>query len=108
MTLEVLGVRQLSTAYRTICDCMVLCQPGFVPAVSIFVLATHWSTTLMAKETGLNPMAISRIWCAFGLKPHLVDTFKLSTDPHFIENVHDIVGLHMSPPGKALVLCVDE
>ncbi len=70
--------------------------------------ATHWSTTLMAKETGLNPMAISRIWRAFGLKPHLVDTFKLSTDPHFIEKVHDIVGLYMSPPDKALVLCVDE
>lgn len=70
--------------------------------------ATHWSTTLMADETGLNAMAISRIWRAFGLKPHLHDTFKLSTDPHFVEKVHDIVGLYMNPPDKALVLCVDE
>ncbi len=70
--------------------------------------ATHWSTTLMAKETQLNPMAISRIWRAFGLKPHRLDTFKLSTDRHFVDKVHDIVGLYMSPPDKALVLCVDE
>lgn len=70
--------------------------------------ATHWSTTLMGEETGLNAMAISRIWRAFGLKPHKLDTFKLSTDPHFVDKVHDIVGLYMSPPDKALVLCVDE
>ena len=70
--------------------------------------ATHWSTTLMARETGLNAMAISRIWRAFGLKPHRLDTFKLSTDPHFIDKVHDIVGLYMQPPDRALVLCVDE
>lgn len=70
--------------------------------------ATHWSTTLMAKEVGLNAMAISRIWRAFGLKPHRLETFKLSTDPHFVAKVHDIVGLYMSPPDKALVLCVDE
>ena len=70
--------------------------------------ARHWSTTLMAEETQLNAMAISRIWRAFGLKPHRLDTFKLSTDPHFIEKVHDIVGLYMSPPDKAMVLCVDE
>lgn len=70
--------------------------------------ATHWSTTLMAEETQLNAMAISRIWRAFGLKPHRLETFKLSTDPHFIDKVHDIVGLYMSPPDKALVLCVDE
>jgi transposase len=70
--------------------------------------STHWSTTLMAEETGLNAMAISRIWRAFGLKPHRLETFKLSTDPHFVEKVHDIVGLYMSPPDKALVLCVDE
>jgi len=70
--------------------------------------ATHWSTTLMARETGLNAMAISRIWRAFGLKPHRLETFKLSTDPHFVAKVHDIVGLYMSPPDKALVLCVDE
>lgn len=70
--------------------------------------ATHWSTTLMAKETGLNAMSISRIWRAFGLKPHRLETFKLSTDPHFIAKVHDIVGLYMDPPDRALVLCVDE
>ena len=70
--------------------------------------ATHGSTTLMAKETGLNAMAISRIWRAFGLKPHRLETFKLSTDPHFVEKVHDIVGLYLRPPERALVLCVDE
>lgn len=70
--------------------------------------ATHWSTTLMAKETGLYPTAISRIWRAFGLKPHLQETFKLSTDPHFVAKVRDIVGLYLAPPERALVLCVDE
>ena len=70
--------------------------------------ATHWSTTLMAEETDLNAMAVSRIWRAFGLKPHRLETFKLSTDPHFVEKMHDIVGLHMSPPDRAMVLCVDE
>lgn len=70
--------------------------------------ATHWSTTLMAKEAGLNAMAVSRIWRAFGLKPHRLETFKLSTDPHFVAKVRDIVGLYMHPPDRALVLCVDE
>ena len=70
--------------------------------------ATHWSTSLMAKETGLSAMSVSRIWRAFGLKPHRHDTFKLSTDPHFVAKVHDIVGLYMNPPTKAMVLCVDE
>lgn len=70
--------------------------------------ATHWSTTLMAEATGLNAMAVSRIWRAFGLKPHRLDTFKLSTDPHFIDKVHDIVGLYMDPPDRAMVLAVDE
>lgn len=70
--------------------------------------ATHWSTTLMAEETGLNAMAISRIWRAFGLKPHRLETFKLSKDPHFVAKIHDIVGLYMNPPDRALVLCVDE
>lgn len=67
--------------------------------------ATHWSTTLMAKETGLNAVAISRIWRAFGLKPHRLETFKLSTDPHFIEKVHDIVALYM-PLQTGHWLCV--
>lgn len=70
--------------------------------------ATHWSTTSMAKAAGLNAMAISRIWRAFGLKPHRLDTFKLSTDPNFIDKVHDVVGLYMNPPDRALVLAVDE
>ncbi|WP_029889404.1 IS630 family transposase [Polycyclovorans algicola] len=70
--------------------------------------ATHWSTTLMAEETALNAMAVSRIWRAFGLKPHRLETFKLSTDPHFVDKVHDIVGLYLNPPDRALVLCVDE
>jgi transposase len=70
--------------------------------------ATHWSTRSMARETGMSQSAISRIWRAFGLKPHLVDTFKLSPDPLFVEKVRDIVGLYVNPPDAALVLCVDE
>lgn len=62
----------------------------------------------MAEATGLYPTAISRIWRAFGLKPHLQKTFKLSSDPHFVAKVRDIVGLYMAPPARALVLCVDE
>lgn len=70
--------------------------------------ATHWSTRSMAKTMDMSQSAISRIWRAFGLKPHLVDTFKLSNDPLFIEKVRDIVGLYLNPPEAALVLCVDE
>ncbi len=70
--------------------------------------ATHWSTRLMAKATGLNQSAIFRIWQAFGLQPHRTETFKLSSDPLFIDKVRDIVGLYMSPPTRAVVLCVDE
>lgn len=70
--------------------------------------ATHWSTRSMAREVGLSQSAISRIWRTFGLKPHLVDTFKLSKDPQFIEKVRDVVGLYLAPPEHALVLCVDE
>ena len=62
----------------------------------------------MAASTGLTQSAISRIWRAFGLKPHLVDRFKLSPDPLFIEKVRDIVGLYVNPPDAAVVLCVDE
>lgn len=69
---------------------------------------THWSRRLMAKEVGLSPDTIGRIWRAFGLKPHLQETFKLSPDPLFIEKVRDVVGLYMSPPDNAVVLCVDE
>jgi transposase len=69
---------------------------------------SHWSTRAMAAETGLSQSSVSRIWRAFGLKPHVVETWKLSTDPEFIGKVRDIVGLYMSPPENALVLCVDE
>ena len=62
----------------------------------------------MAKATGLNQSAIFRIWRAFGLQPHRAETFKLSTDPLFIDKVRDIVGLYLRPPTRAVVLCVDE
>lgn len=70
--------------------------------------ATHWSTRAMAKRCGLSQSAVSRIWRAFALQPHRVETFKLSKDPLFIEKVRDVVGLYLNPPDKALVLCVDE
>src|SRR2546421_12847746 len=70
--------------------------------------ATHWSTRSMAAATGMSQTAISRIWRAFGLKPHQVETFKLSPDPQFIDKVRDIVGLYLNPPEAAVVLCVDE
>jgi transposase len=69
---------------------------------------THWSTRSMADETGLSQSSVSRIWRAFGLKPHLVETWKLSTDPEFIAKVRDVAGLYMNPPEHALVLAVDE
>ena len=69
---------------------------------------THWSTRSMAAATGMSQSAVSRIWRAFGLKPHLVQTWKLSADPQFIEKVRDVVGLYLDPPDKALVLAVDE
>lgn len=70
--------------------------------------ATHWSTRGMAKQCGMSQTAVSRIWRAFALQPHRSETFKLSKDPLFVDKVRDIVGLYMSPPEKALVLCVDE
>src|SRR6266545_939349 len=70
--------------------------------------ATHWSTRSMARATGMSQTAVSRIWRAFGLKPHLEETWKLSTDPQFIDKVRDVVGLYLDPPEAALVLCVDE
>jgi transposase len=70
--------------------------------------STHWSTRLMAAETGLTQNAIVRIWRAFGLQPHRVENFKFSKDPQFIEKVRDIVGLYLNPPDRAIVLCVDE
>ena len=70
--------------------------------------ATHWSTRGMAQATGLSQATIGRIWRAFGLQPHRTDTFKLSTDPFFVEKVRDVVGLYLNPPDRAIVLCVDE
>src|SRR6201993_793637 len=70
--------------------------------------ATHWSLRSMAKEICHAPSTVHRIWRAFGLQPHRVETFKLSSDPLFVEKVRDIVGLYLSPPERAVVLCVDE
>jgi transposase len=70
--------------------------------------ATHWSTRLMAQEVGMSQTAISRIWRAFGLQPHRTETFKISSDPLFIEKIRDIVGLYLNPPERAAVFCVDE
>lgn len=70
--------------------------------------ATHWSRTSMAARSGLSRSTIGRIWRNFGLKPHLADTFKLSTDPLFVDKVVDVVGLYHNPPERAVVLCVDE
>lgn len=70
--------------------------------------ATHWSTRDMAKHVGLSHATIGRIWRAFSLQPHRSEIVKLSTDPLFIEKVRDVVGLYVSPPEHAMVLCVDE
>lgn len=70
--------------------------------------ATHWSLRSMAAAVGHAPSTIHRIWRAFGLQPHRSETFKLSSDPFFVEKVRDIVGLYLMPPARALVLCVDE
>jgi len=70
--------------------------------------ATHWSRASMAKKSGLSKSTVGRIWKAFGLKPHLEEGFKLSTDPLFTEKVYDIVGLYLNPPESAVVLSVDE
>ena len=70
--------------------------------------ATHWSTRSMAKASGVSTSSVHRIWRAFSLQPHRTETFKLSTDPQFVEKVRDIVGLYLDPPDKALVICVDE
>jgi transposase len=70
--------------------------------------ATHWSTRSMAKAAGMSQTAVSKIWRAFGLKPHLAESFKLSPDPQFIDKVRDIVALYLNPPDAAVVLCVDE
>jgi len=70
--------------------------------------ATHWSTRSMAVAQGVSQATIYRIWRQHGLKPHLVKTFKLSRDKHFLEKLTDVVGLYVNPPDKSLVLSVDE
>ena len=70
--------------------------------------ATHWSTRSMAKAAGVSQTAVSQIWRAFGLKPHLIDEFKVSPDPQFVDKVRDVAGLYLNPPDAAVVLCVDE
>lgn len=70
--------------------------------------ATHWSLRSMAEVQGISKDSVRRIWKQHNLKPHLVETFKLSRDKRFVEKLHDVVGLYLNPPDKALVLCVDE
>jgi hypothetical protein len=70
--------------------------------------ATHWSIRSMAKASGVSVSTVHRIWRAFSLQPHRSESFKLSTDPLFVEKVRDIVGFYLDPPDRALVLCVDE
>lgn len=69
--------------------------------------ATHWSTRSMAKAVGISASSVSKIWRAFGLKPHRTEDFKVSPDPLFVEKVRDLVGLYLNPPDAAVVLCVD-
>ena len=97
-------------------------RPGRTPSISSDVTArliakttqstpahaTHWSTRTMAKEMGISKASVSRIWRANGLKPHRVDSFKVSNDPQFADKLEAIVGLYLNPPEHALVLCVDE
>ena len=70
--------------------------------------ATHWSTRTMANAQGVSHASVARIWDAHGLKPHRIETFKLSKDTRFVEQLTDVVGVYLNPPDKALVLCVDE
>lgn len=65
--------------------------------------ATHWSSRGMAKASGISTSSVQRIWRAFGLRPHRLETFKLSTDPNFVAKVRDVVGLYMAPPDRAIV-----
>ena len=69
---------------------------------------THWSTRKMAERAGVSASTVGRIWRTFGLQPHIVESFKISDDPLFIEKVRDIVGLYLNPPDHAVVLSFDE
>jgi putative transposase len=70
--------------------------------------ATHWTTRLIAEQTGISKSTVQRVWSAFGLQPHRHKSFKLSNDPFFVDKLRDIVGLYLNPPENAVVLCVDE
>jgi hypothetical protein len=97
-------------------------RPGRIPAISKHrknaivrktldetpANATHWSRMSMSVATGVSPSSVGRIWRSYGLKPHLVKTFKLSNDKHFVEKLENIVGLYLSPPENALVLSCNE
>ena len=94
-------------------------RPGRTPSISRTSLiekttqstpatATQWSTRTMAREMGISKASVSRIWRASGLKPHRVDSFKVSNDPNFADKLEAIVGLYLNPPEHALVLSVDE
>ena len=93
---------------RTVTDAQVEAVIIMTPESRPADGSTHWSTRSMARETGVSPDAVMRIWHAFGLQPHRQETWKLSADPQFIEKVHDICGLYLNPPERAVVLCVDE
>ncbi len=69
---------------------------------------THWSCRTMAKQVGVSPATVQRIWSELGLRPHLLDTFKVSNDPRFTEKLVDVVGLYFNPPEQAIVMCMDE
>ena len=70
--------------------------------------STHWSVRTVAGQTGISKSSVQRYFQLFGLQPHRTEGFKLSTDPFFIEKLRDVVGLYLSPPNNALVICVDE
>ena len=69
---------------------------------------THWSTRLLARELGVSRDSVARVWREYGIKPWRAETFKFSTDPQLAAKVHDVVGLYLHPPERAVVLCVDE
>ena len=71
-------------------------------------VVTHWTVRSAAAKTGISKSSVGRYFALFGVQPHRAKSFKLSTDPFFVEKVRDIVGLYLNPPDKALVLCVDE
>jgi transposase len=105
--LDVLRDEPRSGAPRTVDDARI--EAVIVRTLeSLPTDATHWSSRGMARASGLSVSTVQRIWRAFGLQPHRLETFKLSTDPDFVAKVRDVVGLYVSPPAHAIVLCVDE